>query len=165
MDDLGEQRDIPRAKRIGTLKRTPESIRTAVRASLDVAFDPNGYFVYLLWGEDLEQPLYIGRSTNVLSRLGTHLNDRDKRAVISRVSMMRCDSEMVMCKMEERLIRLYEPEWNTAGCSLDHRANARAHRKGALTVEDIRVGLEKAEIQRLGATGRRLAATRASTSE
>lgn len=143
LGELAKQPDGPRPRRAATLKRTPESIRNAVKASLQDAIDPSGYVVYLLWGDDLEQPLYIGRSTNVLTRLGTHLGDGSKRGAVRKVSMIRCDSERTMCKMEERMIRLYRPEWNIACCPPEHRALVRSRRQGGPSVDEMRDAMER----------------------
>jgi hypothetical protein len=86
-----------------------------VGVDLEAGFDPRGCFVYLLWGADDTTPLYVGQSSNVLARLGTHLADTMKRAVIERVTMVRCKSRKHMDRTELRLIRHYRPPWNIAG--------------------------------------------------
>src|SRR5208283_4700464 len=80
-------------------------------------FDPEGYFVYILWGAD-ERPIYVGQSTNILSRLGSHLGDRTKRRLITKVQLVRCATRHVMDITEDDLIAHYRPQLNIAGnCS------------------------------------------------
>ena len=79
------------------------------------AFDPHGWFVYLLWGDDPEIPLYVGQSRNVLGRLGGHLQDPDKNPHVRQVALIRCDDRDAMHRTEWRLIRHYQPPWNTVG--------------------------------------------------
>lgn len=49
-----------------------------VSANIGDSFDPHGYYVYLLWGADPDKPLYVGQSSNILSRLGSHMSKRGK---------------------------------------------------------------------------------------
>lgn len=77
-------------------------------------FDPHGYFVYFLWGSG-DRPVYIGMSSNVLSRLGRHLVDAEKRYVVTRVTLLRCATEYEMNETEKRMITEYQPRLNTIG--------------------------------------------------
>lgn len=79
------------------------------------SFDPHGCFVYLLWGRDDQKPLYVGKSTNVLARLGTHMSTPEKRAKTTRTMLIRCASEQQMDATERRLIAKYQPPMNTQG--------------------------------------------------
>jgi hypothetical protein len=82
----------------------------------DEGFNPNGCFVYLLWASnDDKVPLYVGKSTNVLARIGDHLRDPARRYRIHWVTLIRCRTERRMEETEGRLIRKYRPELNTAG--------------------------------------------------
>ena len=54
----------------------------------NVSFNPHGYFVFCRWGDDADCPTYVGKSTNLLGRLGSH--SIDKRAQIRRVTLLRC---------------------------------------------------------------------------
>lgn len=146
LEELSQQRDVPRALRVGALRPPPSKDKAAVAASLETAIDTSGYVVYFLWGDDLEQPLYIGRSTNVLARLGAHLGHGTKRRSVRKVSMIRCPTEQVMCKVEERMIRIYRPPWNSVGTPVDHRARVTALRRGKLpSMDDMRDALERSE--------------------
>jgi hypothetical protein len=78
-------------------------------------FDPHGYFVYNLWGEDETTPLYVGRSSNVLARLGSHLGEQAKWIAVWHVSVQRCPTVREMEALEKRLIRQLRPPWNKAG--------------------------------------------------
>lgn len=88
-----------------------EGLADLVTEDLDGMFDPRGYFVYLLWDGDVT-PLYVGQSKNVLARLGNHMGDREKRARVRRVQLVRCDSKQQMDGVERRLIRFFQPPLN-----------------------------------------------------
>ncbi len=84
-------------------------------AALDDSIDPHGHYVYCLWGDDTEKPLYVGRSSNVLGRIGTHFTEREKRTLLRRVTLTRCDDFDAMCELERRLIAALRPPLNIAG--------------------------------------------------
>jgi hypothetical protein len=68
---------------------------------------------YVLWGEDQERPLYVGKSTNVLARLGTHLADPVKRSQIRRWTIIECaDGPSRLDEAETMLIAHYRPRYN-----------------------------------------------------
>ena len=90
-------------------------LRHTVSSKIGDSFDPHGYYVYLLWGDDDETPLYIGQSRNVLSRLGTHMQTPDKRSVVTSVQLIKCSGHSTMCRTEAALIREYKPPMNTVG--------------------------------------------------
>jgi predicted GIY-YIG superfamily endonuclease len=78
----------------------------------DIAeFDPHGFFVYVLW--DDRRRLYVGKSTNVLQRLGQHMGKKNKRDLVTRVQFIRCKSERAMRDKETQLIRMHRPPMNT----------------------------------------------------
>jgi len=82
-------------------------------AAVDVgSVNPNGHFVYLLWGTSDDRPLYVGRSSNVLARVGSHMNDPKRRHRIARVTLVRCLTAAVAAETEARLIDLYDCELN-----------------------------------------------------
>lgn len=81
-----------------------------------------GFFVYALWGEDPDCPLYVGRSSNLLLRIGTHLTDPVKREAVQKVTVSRCASERAMIRAEEKLIAAYRPPWNIVGVGEEERA-------------------------------------------
>lgn len=89
--------------------------KRVVEASIGDSFDPHGYFVYILWGDDPERPVYIGQSINVISRLGTHLSDRQKRSLTRRIQLIKCCGKRSMDSTEMRLIAEYKPLLNIAG--------------------------------------------------
>jgi len=86
----------------------------AVEGFLSSSFDPHGWFVYLLQGAS-GAPLYVGRSANVLGRLGDHMRDPRRREQIKTVAVFRQFSQQEMEQTEAELIRLHEPPWNKAG--------------------------------------------------
>ena len=86
-----------------------------VAGSIGEFFDPQGFFVYILWGNDPDTPVYVGKSANILSRLGTHMADRKKHRLVERVQLISCRTESAMSRTEELLIRRYRPQLNVAG--------------------------------------------------
>jgi hypothetical protein len=81
----------------------------------DEGFAVDGFFVYCLWGADKSQPLYVGRSANILSRLGNHLSDSTKRPHVQRVTLIECETRADMRLTETKLIAQFQPPWNTLG--------------------------------------------------
>lgn len=79
------------------------------------SFDPRGYFVYLLWGDDEVTPIYVGQSRNVLSRVGTHMQARDRAHLVRRVQFIRCATNRAMLRLEMDLIKQYRPPLNVVG--------------------------------------------------
>ncbi|HET6915952.1 MAG TPA: GIY-YIG nuclease family protein [Acidimicrobiales bacterium] len=88
-----------------------ERARLAVE-TIGESFDPRGYFVYLLFGEDDARPIYVGQSSNVLSRLGNHMSANDRRGRVTRVGLIRCADDRQMFALERELIEHYRPELN-----------------------------------------------------
>jgi hypothetical protein len=89
------------------------ALRAELRTPAHDGIDPRGFYVYTLWraeGDDI--PLYVGSTTNLLSRLGNHLGDRSKRPEVGWVTFIWCASREVMEAHEGRLIRKYRPPWN-----------------------------------------------------
>lgn len=83
--------------------------------AFDIELDPSGFCVYMLWGDDQSRPLYVGLSTNILGRLGSHMNCRDKRAQTRKVQIIRCGDEATMRQLEHDLIAKYQPPLNVVG--------------------------------------------------
>jgi predicted GIY-YIG superfamily endonuclease len=100
-------------ERIEKIKRSA-AVNTVAEGISDT-FDPHGCFVYLLWGDDDKTPIYVGQSTNILSRLGSHLGQWDKKTMTRRVQLIRCADRAVMESTEQALIREYQPLLNIAG--------------------------------------------------
>jgi hypothetical protein len=89
------------------------ALRAELRSPNHDGIDPRGCYVYLLWraeGDDI--PLYVGSTTNLLSRIGKHLDDHSKRPEVGWVTFIWCASPEVMIVHEGRLIRKYRPPWN-----------------------------------------------------
>lgn len=82
---------------------------------IDGIFTVPDFAVYQLFGEDHDQPLYVGESTNVFSRIGTHLTDPRRRAAVRAISITACASLEKMHKLEAALIDKYQPAWNIKG--------------------------------------------------
>ena len=96
-------------------RRVKTALAGVVCQQLDEAFNPHGFFVYCLWGNDVDRPLYVGLSTNILARLGSHLSDKEKRYRVQRITLIRCKTHGQMVKTEIRLIDQYQPPLNTIG--------------------------------------------------
>jgi predicted GIY-YIG superfamily endonuclease len=103
---LAAQRDHHRSSRL----------RHTVSSRIGDAFDPHGYYVYLLWGDSDQTPLYIGQSQNVLGRLGDHMRNKDKRFMVTSIQLIKCSGEATMKRTEAALIKEYNPPMNTVGC-------------------------------------------------
>lgn len=78
----------------------------------DNGIDPRACYVYLLWEENEVVPLYVGRSKNVFSRIGNHVN---RILDIRRVEVIRCENAHHMASLEKELIAFYLPPMNIAG--------------------------------------------------
>jgi excinuclease UvrABC nuclease subunit len=76
--------------------------------------DPHGCYVYILWG-CTRRPLYVGKSTNILSRVGDHVSNPGRRAQIATIQILRCESRPIMDELELSLIDLHQPPWNVVG--------------------------------------------------
>jgi predicted GIY-YIG superfamily endonuclease len=113
---LGDKVDMAIGRMVGQQERDRRTrLRHTVSARIGDAFDPHGYYVYLLWSNDDETPLYIGRSQNVLSRLGSHMSNTDKRYAVKSVQLIKCSGERTMIRTEAALIREYNPPLNKVG--------------------------------------------------
>lgn len=95
--------------------RTRTLLAELATATLADSLDPHGFYVYCLWGDSDARPLYVGQSSNLLGRLGSHLNDRRKRHLIKRVTLIKCTAYGHMMATEARLIAHYQPPLNTVG--------------------------------------------------
>jgi hypothetical protein len=83
------------------------------RAAIEVdGFNPNGFFVYMLWDRSETHPIYVGATRNVMSRVGDHLRNPERRHRIGRVTLVRCASATAMEATEADLIDHYQPEFN-----------------------------------------------------
>lgn len=74
--------------------------------------DPHGFYVYFLW-DHLQRIVYIGRSTNVLRRLGEHIVER--RLGVYRITTIQCPDAEHMERLEMPAIAEHQPEWNIVG--------------------------------------------------
>lgn len=95
-----------------------QSVAAVDVARIESGFDPSGCFVYCLWGRTTdpgEHVLYIGRSANILARLGSHIGDAKKREVVTRVSLLKCADFDDSVEVERELIARYSPPWNRLG--------------------------------------------------
>ncbi|MGH3644371.1 MAG: hypothetical protein ACRDUX_35735 [Mycobacterium sp.] len=132
-------------------KTQQSAAASIVAASIGESFDPRGCFVYILWGDDPERPVYVGKSTNVLSRLGSHMQPSSaKGGLVRRVQLMRCRDRPTMDRTEVRLIHQYRPLLNVALLPHDHtNPNAAQSRAVSAAMADFDrladVGLAEAD--------------------
>ncbi|MGH2690315.1 MAG: hypothetical protein ACRDKW_16135 [Actinomycetota bacterium] len=109
-------RDEYRAKLPEPLRRRVLRAQLGDRAEVEVDdLNPHGFYVYVLWPASDDRPLYIGSSTNVLARVGTHVVNPERRPRITRITLIKCFSAADMSDTEGRLIQFYEPELNLLG--------------------------------------------------
>lgn len=90
-----------------------EAVAGIANVEIGDCIDPHGHFVYILWGED--EPIYIGMSSNILSRIGRHMDSSDKRAATKRIQLIRCIDRAKAADTEWSLIGKYCPRLNIAG--------------------------------------------------
>jgi hypothetical protein len=118
------------AKRIEQMQRSHEkrmeqALANVVAAAIDESaefLDPknyDGYFVYILWGDDPNVPLYVGQSRSLLGRIANHMGDKTKRKLTRRIQLLRFATHNDMDAAERRLIRHYKPPMNKAGIPTD----------------------------------------------
>ena len=86
-----------------------------VRQLSDGGFDPRGFFVYFLWGSDSARPLYVGKSKNLLTRLGQHMGNPLRAPYVERVTFIKYDSAHEMDDAERVYISGCNPLWNVVG--------------------------------------------------
>lgn len=77
-----------------------------------------GYYVYFLYGSDLQTPFYIGSTRNLFSRIGDHFYSARFSGMLSSVSIYKFDSEDQMLGQEMLMIKKYQPKFNTVGKTL-----------------------------------------------
>jgi excinuclease UvrABC nuclease subunit len=85
-----------------------------ISATPAMVLNPHGFNVYLLC-EDSGRPIYVGQSANILSRLGTHLSQVEKRSRVTSVQVINCDTRQAMDDLELALIKIYQPSLNVRG--------------------------------------------------
>lgn len=90
-----------------------DAFNAEVVRDFEGGFDPRGCYVYVLWDQSGE-PIYVGQSTNVLSRVGSHMSPGRKGPDVARVSFIRCASKESMCALERHMIFLLNPRLNIA---------------------------------------------------
>lgn len=95
--------------------RIGDALEGLMAESLRDCRDVAGPHVYCLWGDDPMKPLYVGKSMSVIPRVAAHLSVKERRDLIRRVSLIACTTEDRMGQTETRLIRRYQPPWNTLG--------------------------------------------------
>lgn len=89
-----------------------EGFRNIGSLMLPQKFSPNGLCVYLLRDKN-DEVVYVGQSKNVLSRLGAHASDKNKRPHMETVEMIWCRSKEDMDRIERELIVAHTPRFNT----------------------------------------------------
>lgn len=115
MQGAADRLDVRASAQRRADERMERELAKLHRVDIDNGFDPRGCYVYVLWGSSDVTPLYVGRSTNVLARLGDHLGDSTKRSEIERVRLVRCKNAKTMAETELRMIAQFQPPWNKVG--------------------------------------------------
>jgi hypothetical protein len=100
-------------------ERAGQDMASVLSTGIGESFEPHGCFVYILWGDDPERPVYVGKSTNILTRLGSHMGEATKRRLTTRIELLRCNGTPVMDRTEIRLIRQYRPLLNKSHNEID----------------------------------------------
>lgn len=85
---------------------------------------PRGFYIYFLIGPG-DEIFYVGQSTNLYQRLGAHMSQLAKFAIIDRIEFAECATKFEMDEMERILIGALRPQWNTV-----HNPAARRHKEG-----------------------------------
>lgn len=101
------------ARAISSL-RWKSQIHTLDISHIDQIGEYAGCFVYLLWGENRERPLYIGQTKTILWRLAQHsrLGGSLFAPEIRSVTIIRCQEVGEMEALERELIRTMNPMYN-----------------------------------------------------
>lgn len=102
LDDFVYMRDL--------VPRIVQRITARTDVELVAAFNPLGWFVYMLLGPD-DGVLYVGQSVSVTTRIGQHLTPA-KRHKVDRVLIFRCANRHRMAQVERALIDEFQPPWN-----------------------------------------------------
>jgi hypothetical protein len=109
MNAAMERIDIQEVRRDDAIAEVTRNLQSVNIAD---AFNQQGFFVYLLIGHH-DKPIYIGQSTNILSRLGSHMSG-NKRELTSKVQIIRCRNKKSMNLTESILIKQHQPMLNVA---------------------------------------------------
>lgn len=89
----------------------PGYLKTVLR-SIESAIERGDFYVYCLWGDDEDRPLYVGQSEHLHQRLADHAYAMDRRADTRWVTVLRCATVAEMMALEKRLIVQYQPPLN-----------------------------------------------------
>lgn len=76
-------------------------------------------FVYFLFDAGGEL-LYVGKTINLLARLGTHLSDSRRSRIISGFASIACETSEEMNDLEIQSIKRFRPTWNIARKDVHH---------------------------------------------
>lgn len=112
-----------RAARAGVYKSLDMNI-----PSTELPLDPSGHYVYKLYSGQGEL-LYVGRSSNVLGRLGAHMSDPHKADHVKVMFVTQCASHEESCAVEALLIAALTPPLNAAVPWVSYEAEQSARLK------------------------------------
>jgi hypothetical protein len=107
--------DPERRERLQHVEEARRKAAALVAAAEGDSFDPVGCFVYILWDDDPNIPVYVGKSTHLMGRIRAHMRDADKRDLTRRIQLIRCQDVAEMEETERRLIWQYSPKFNIDG--------------------------------------------------
>lgn len=97
------------------LSRARQNYADPIEIELSKAWG-KGYYVYLLYEDNKldYEPIYVGQSTNVVSRIGNHATNKLLKNVV-RCRVLVCHSHRQMNVLESALINRYLPSVNIKG--------------------------------------------------
>lgn len=101
------------AKRMGVDPKRVYNFASKARRFYSAAVmpSPHGCYVYFLLSPKREL-LYVGQSTNIYSRLGSHFAGNQKRQFVRYVEIILCKDETHMDELEIIAIEILKPPWN-----------------------------------------------------
>ena len=85
---------------------------TARQSFRSPAIDWDACYVYVAWGHDRSQPLYVGKSREPLNRIGRHLRSTAWGADVVEWELFAFDSERAALDAEASAIRVLDPIYN-----------------------------------------------------
>ena len=75
----------------------------------------SGFYVYIAWGTDKKRPLYVGKSRNLLARMGQHSQSSAWWKYMQRLAVYAYPTEADALNAEAEAIGELQPEYNLAG--------------------------------------------------
>lgn len=83
--------------------------------------DVGGYCVYSLWGASTARPFYVGMTSRLFGRLGSHMTNPTVRRRLRYVLVEHVESREAAAALERELIEKYHPLFNLQHNTLPRR--------------------------------------------